>query len=121
MFDKDILTPEEKLDYVYEYVKSQKRNNIIKGIIKTIIRLLFITYLLYSYFILWPQLKTNYIEPILKPFWIQSFSVEDFKTFFSNFANSSWSKSSDNWIQIWNTWIKLDQKQIDQIKNALLK
>lgn len=121
MIEKKNLTPEEKLEYIYEYVKSEKKNNIIKLIVKSIFRLFLLLYFLYTYFILWPEVKTNYIEPILKPFWIQSFSVPEFKKFFSNFSSSTWTKSNEDWIQIWDTWIKLDQSKIDQIKKLIWK
>lgn len=108
------LTPEEKLDYIYNYVKKQNRNNIIKGILRVFFWILLIGYFLYMYLVIWPELKKTYVEPILKPFWIQSFSVEEFKNFFINLSDTT-KNNSINWS------LNINEEQINTIKKLLNK
>ncbi len=127
---QEILTTEEKLDYIYSYVRKEQKKNLTKSIFKWILRILFIGYILYSYFYLLPELKKNFLEPILKPLWIKELSIWEIKDFINSFSSMTsavnlWDSSQNttnndtNTTTIWNTWLKIDKAKLDKIKELL--
>lgn len=119
MWEQKELNPEEKLEYIYNYVKTQKRNNKIHMIFKSFFYIFLIIYLLYSYFILWPKIKNDFIEPVLKPLWIKNFTVSEIKNFFEKVKNPKiniWTSENDEDI-----WINMDKDKFDKIKDILTK
>ncbi len=97
MSDDNNLSPEDKLNYIYEYVKKEEKKNKHKLIFKWSFRFLIMLYLLYVYFYLWPILKNSY-KTIIP---------------FTN-INNSWTQNAE-WINIW--WVNLDSEMINKLLN----
>ncbi len=55
-----ILTTEEKIDEIYDYIKKKQKQEKIKFIYRIILFLLFLWYVFYMYFILVPEYMDKY-------------------------------------------------------------
>ncbi len=61
-----MLTTEQKINEIYEYIEKKKRQEKINFIIKWFFRIVFFIYFLYAIFVLVPTYMEKYKTPISK-------------------------------------------------------
>lgn len=64
MSEKQELTQEEKIDYIYRYIKKEERNAMIRRIIKWIFWLVIIGYFYVMIFVLLPNMISSIIPTV---------------------------------------------------------
>lgn len=80
MSEKQELSQEEKIDYIYLHIKKEERNTRNRRIIKVILWLLLVGYFYIAIFVMLPKMLGNVIP------WVDMASIKD--TLFWNTRNS---------------------------------
>lgn len=107
------LTLEQKVDYIYQTVKAQKRRETHARIVRRIFRLAIIAYFAYFYFFGWKillNMVTNMSNSMLGPDitnMMQAKFVDGFKAGI-NWATGNWTGSQNSWAIQSGTTSKVD-------------